>query len=527
MRSNPRKPIRPSVRKLAALCCSLSLLGLVPTAAEAGAQTIPHGGTLTVIDENILWETLDPAYNTHDLLGVTYANALYGELFYQLPNKGIGFGFATGDKLTNGGKTFSFTIRPGVKFSDGTPYNAQAVAYNINRDLGQPSRGGLADFEGLVRSVKASGGKVVMQLTRPDVAIAEEFVNDTLDWIASPTAIKKEGKAAFATHPVGAGPFEVKSFTPDSKIVLVRNPHYYIKGEPYLNGITVLTTMVDQSAYSALQAGSAELVQGITTPSIISEAKKSLNVTLVPSQFATNLELNTYKPPFNNIDAREAVAFAINPKQIFDINSPGLGETEEGIVGPGGNYYEKTVSGYRGYNPPKAKALVKKLGGLSFTIEGGTSPAASTELASLQAELRAVGITVKLLPMQLPEEESRFFAGNWQAVTSQSGGPDPEVGSQDLQERYSTKGPYTCCKNGKLDSMITSALETSNTQQRSNALKKIYSDIVSEHYVVPLYSAPNALVYSKSLRGVTVAPGLEANGITLPLATMYFGKGQA
>lgn len=512
--------LRPKIKS--AVTCGVALATMLVGAGstESATAATTAKGTLTIIDENILWENLDPDWNTHDLLGATYMNALYGELFYQKSNGTVGMGFAKSYKFTNGNKTFSFAIRPGINFSDGTPYNAAAVAYNINRDLSRPADGGTADFFGEVKSTKAIGDTVVMQLKKPDVAVLDAFVNDTLDWIGSPTAIKKEGKTQFGIHPVGAGPFEVQNITPDSKIVMVANPHYYIKGEPKLAGLTILTTEVDQSAYSALQAGSAQLVQGITTPSIIKQAGSNFTVAQVGSQFVTNLELNTYKPPFNNPLARQAVADAINPAQIITINSPGLGKPEEGLSGPGSDFYEKTVKGYSGNNLSKAKADVAKLGGLSFTIEGGTSPAANTEFGSLESELTQAGITAKSLPMQLPEEEQRFFAGNWQAVTSSSGGADPETGSQDLQSRYESSGPYTCCKDPKLDGMISTALGIGNAKQRDAYLGKLYSYVISRHYIVPLYSAPQNVIYTKNLAGVTVAPGLEANGITLPLATM-------
>lgn len=495
--------------------------------AQAQSGGIKRGGMVTTELQNLVFGDVDPAYGQEPLWEADFMEPLFGELFTMLPNGKVGLSFANSAKLSNGNKTFTFTIKPGIKFTDGTSYNAQAVAYNIKRDLSLACI--CAPDFAYVKSVKAVGPLTVqIQMKQPDSVIEEAFVDSTPDWIASPTAIQKMGKTAFGEHPVGAGPFEVQSITPGSKVILKANPHYYVKGEPYLSGLTFTTGAVDQSAYSGLQSGTEQIVAGIGTTSIVNQAlsSKQFNVKLLPGPIASSLELNSFKPPFNNIVAREAVAYALNPVQLKAINSPGQGggPLVQDTQGPGGQFFEKTVPGYRGFNLAKAKQLVHQLGGnLSFTLDAINTPASVTEITSIQAELAKAGIQVKLVEEQLPLEMKQLGAGTWQAVTSAQGGLDPDVGSLNLYSRFSSPGYYTCCKDKTLDSMITKTYDMANGPARQKAFDQIYSYIDQKAYIVPFYAAPENIIADKNLAGLTAAPNPNGSvAITIPWATLHY-----
>lgn len=516
-------------KSIAALIAFLMAIGTMGGVGGLSAQAqsgIKRGGTVSTELQNLVFADVDPAYGSEPLWEADFMEAIFGELFTMLPNGKVGMSFASSAKLSNGNKTFTFTIKPGIKFTDGTPYDAQAVAYNINRDLSLACI--CAPDFAYVQSVKAIGPLTVqVQMKQPDSVIEEAFVDSTPDWIASPTAIKKMGKTAFGEHPVGAGPFEVSSIDPGSKVTLTANPHYYVKGEPYLSGLTFTTGAVDQSAYSSLQSGSTQIVAGIGTTSILNEALSSgqFDVKLLPGPIASSLEMNSFKPPFNNILAREAVSYALNPVQLKAINSPGPGG---GVLvqdpqGPGGAYYEQKVPTYRGYNLAKAKQLVKQIGGLSFTLDAINTPASVTEITSIQSELAKAGINVKLVEEQLPLEMKQLGVGDWQAVTSAQGGLDPDVGSLNLYSRFSSSGYYTCCKDKTLDQMMLKTYDMANGPARAKVFDQIYSRIDQMAYIVPFYAAPENIIAVKNLAGLTAAPNPNGSvAITIPWATLHY-----
>lgn len=487
----------------------LAFVGVVAGAdgSVASAQT---GGTLNVVVVNEEYLTLDPAHDEVSVTDEAILNNLYGTLFYQKVGGGVGLGMASGYKFSNGNKTFSFTIRPGIRFTDGSPLTASVVAWNINRDL-LPANGCdcLASFSE-VKSTKAVGDQVVMQMSIPYPPILQAFVNNAPDWPASEVAIKKAMAAssshsdeAFGQHPVGAGPFKVTSFVPNSKVDMVKNPNYYIKGEPKLGGIDFTTTPVDQSAYSALQSGTDQMVIGLSTASLIKQAESSQKVKIVKSPIISTVELNSYKPPLNNLAARQAVAYALNPTELLNIASPGIGQTVEGFIGPSSPYYVQNVAGYKGYDPAKAKQLVQKLGGLSVDIQTGTAAAQTLQASALENELSAAGIKVKITPEQLSTEDNNFKNGNWQIITGASGGTDPDIGSQSLATRFGTAGLFTCCHDSTLDKLIQRSITTGAPAARASVIHQIYQRITKESYAVPLYSLPTAVLYSPSVKGIT------------------------
>jgi peptide/nickel transport system substrate-binding protein len=228
------------------------------TSSSTQASTAPHaGGSLTVFEWNGYsgdWPAgLDPATNINGAATQSQMDAIYGELFELGPKGTIIPDLATGYSFSNGGKTITLDIRQGVTFTDGTPFNAAAVAYNIERDL--KSTCTCKPTWPVTSVTTPTADTVQINLSLPDGAFIDQIFDSTADWIASPTAIKTMGEKAFAVNPVGAGPFEVVSDTLSSALVLKKNPNYWQKGRPYLDNLTFKTVGGDEAAYEAMLAG--------------------------------------------------------------------------------------------------------------------------------------------------------------------------------------------------------------------------------------------------------------------------------
>lgn len=498
----------------------------VLTSMPANASAAPKtGGSLTIITQNNIFLSLDPSNNQFASMGQGFFNSIFGNLFYERPDGSVAKGLVTSDRFSNGYKTFTFSVKQGLKFTDGTPFNAAAVVYNIKRDIAAGCiTYGTCDgiFKNVTTVTAPSQYTVQMQMSAPSPTLLAAFVNTPPDWIGSPTAIKKEGKVGFGQHPIGLGAYEVQSFSSNAKVVLTKNPNYYVKGQPYLDKITFLNGSVDQSSYAALESGSAQVVVGITTPSIVNEAKSGFNVDLVKNPVANFLSLNTSVPPFNNMTAREAVAYAADQQRIVELNSPGLGKTVEDTQGPGAYGFQARVPGFRNYDLNKAKSLVAKLGGLSFSIMGGSTPASQLELTSLQSTLAAANIKVKLIPASVAQTKEALLTGKWTAQLGAMGGVDPLVGSFSYLNYLKSSGVYTCCHDQTLNGMINQLNSMPNSEQRLKMIGQINHYVVAQkQYIVPLYSAPDTVLSSKSVVGLTAAPAVLPEIMTMPLNTMY------
>src|SRR5262249_40347691 len=161
-----------------------------------------------------------------------------------------------------------------VKFSDGTPFNAQAVYYNWIRDLGPIAIKNGLNPPWLIPELPAPKGSppgtaepaakgaitvtgpytIVVHQVAPNGAFIDQLFDSIPNWIASPAALQKEG-ASFGQNPVGAGPFTVSSNVPNDELIVKKNPGYWQSGRPYLDQIVFKTVGSDEAAYESMLSG--------------------------------------------------------------------------------------------------------------------------------------------------------------------------------------------------------------------------------------------------------------------------------
>jgi peptide/nickel transport system substrate-binding protein len=491
----------------------VATLGLVGGPARAATS----GGSLTAIEINQEWPSLDPALDAQDSIDVNYMDAIYGQLFAENPVAGctgtcknpgqVEPDMAAGYKFSKDDLTLTINLRKGVKFQDGTPLNAAAVVFNLQRDLDPKNACICLSNFSAVKSVTASGDyQVQLHLSHPYAPLIQGFIAEAPNWIVSPTALQGEPEANFALKPVGAGPYSVVSNQPNTQLVLQKNPTYWKTGTPLLDSLTFLTVTSDQSAYSALQAGQVQLLIGVSTPSIINQTKASYNVSEIGGVTTNTVEFNTTKAPFNDIRAREAAAYAVDQGAVLNAVSPGYGVTTQAEVGPGSVYYEKAVPGYRTYNLAKAKALVTQLGGLSFTYLTGNTPSQLASAEALQSEWAAAGIKVQIQEVTITDEVSAVESNSWDVLAGAAGAADPDVGVQGLPSRFGSDGAFTCCKDTTLSAMIDKSSSTLNPAKRKAIFGQIYKYISDKEYAIELYATPEAMIGTKSVVGMAPAP---------------------
>jgi peptide/nickel transport system substrate-binding protein len=471
--------------------CGSSSTNKSSTTSTGAKGTPKQGGSLTVLEETAFagsWPAgLDPATNTNGAANQPYMNSIYGQLF-KLNEKGkIVPELATGFKYEDGGKTVKISLREGVTFSDGTPFDAKAVVFNIKRDLKSSCT---CRPTWPVKSVTSEGTHtLVLNFTRPFAAVIPSFIDSNANWTASPTALKKMGERKFRITPVGAGPFKVVSNKLSSELVLERNPTYWKKGRPYLDRLTFKSIGGDQAAYQALLAGQGDAYEGISTPKLVQQASKNdkLKVTQQLSTSPYFMQLNTTIPPFDNPKARQAIYYASDSEAIRSHIFDNMYESTQGFTGPGGLFYEPKVPGYRTYDLEKAKALVKELGGLTVKLGTINVLVAKQTIQALQSQWQQAGIKVSIDSYDLPGLIQAFQSKKWQAMLQTAGSFDPAQGVG-LTFRMSSMSPFSGIKDDKLDAMLNEAAGTLD----QNARKGMYAEIakyISDQAYGPFYFA--------------------------------------
>ncbi|MQA86005.1 MAG: ABC transporter substrate-binding protein [Streptosporangiales bacterium] len=488
-------------------------------AGGAGSGTPQRGGTMTYLLGGVLasWSRgLDPA--TAGLAPSIILDAIFGRLFRLGDGGKIEPDLASGYEISDDGKTVTISLREGVKFQDGTPFNAEAVAWNIERDLeaacvcSPVTSWPPLSSEGVTTPDEHT---VMLHFTRPYAAVIAMLISSSVNRIASPTAVRKMGEQQFSQKPVGAGPFEVVSNVVNSEVELKRYDGYWKKGRPYLDGLIFKTIGGDQPAYQAIQAGQVQATQ-MTTPAIIRQASKNANVTVTPQNGTSPwlIQLNTSIPPFDDKLAREAIYYATDVNAIRTHLFYNMYPATQSFTGPGGLFYQPQVPGYRTYDPAKAKQIVSQLGGLKVDLFGGADQAANQTLQVLQNQWAEVGIEATIHPYQLDRQIQEFEGRKWQAALQSNGAFDPGMGAG-LPFRFGSEAVYTGVHDSKLDTMIGQAAATLDENERARMYAEIAKYISDQAYAPFLLAPAPAAVTADGVHGPGLTSKVSMTSVTL------------
>jgi ABC-type oligopeptide transport system substrate-binding subunit len=320
-------------------------------------------------------------------------------------------------------KTYTFTLKPDIKFSDGTPVTAQSYVYTLTRALLPSVASPIATlFEGnivgandvntgktnVLAGVKALNDTTLqITLTKP-TAYFLDVLATSISFPLNEKIIHQYGQMNWVNHVagsgVGTGPFMVKEWDHNVKMVLVPNPYYY-GPKTKLKEVDMLFVNDPSTAFKTYQAGQYAFDWNIL-PADLSIAK-NMSGFVSSSLLQTDLLFfNNTKPPFNNVAVRQAFAYATNKQLLATAIFKGSAIAAPTIIPPGMPGYQ---AGYQGipYNPSKAKALlqsvypdVTKVPQITFSYPN--SQVSTSEAVALQQMWQnALGIQVKLLPVEL------------------------------------------------------------------------------------------------------------------------------
>jgi peptide/nickel transport system substrate-binding protein len=470
--------------------------------------------------------------------------AIYGQLFMLGPGGTVEPDLATSYSFTPDAKTVTITLRQGVKFSDGTPFNAQAVIYNWTRDFGPLAlKAGIVPNWDIARTnpkvptsppvagdfVATGPYTVVVHQDIPNAAFINQLFDSITTWIGSPTAIQKMGEQAFAKNPVGAGPFTVVSDTYSNQVVVKRNPTYWQAGRPYLDQITFKTVGTDETALETMLAGGAQVYGGLGETALIDEAEQHFQVLDSPGTSPYDLQLNTAIAPFNNPKAREAIYAATDFGPILQHIFGNRYPVVEGFTGPGGICYQQYVPGYQGYNPTLAKQLVQQSGLNNVTINLGTISSSQVAVETTQAlanEWAAVGIKTTLKSYVLNSLIQAFYQNNgkvWQSMVQTAGAFDP-AGGIGVAFRFSSESPFSGVHDPKLDTLLNEAQGSTNLSTRCNYYHQAQEYIATNYYGPFYFSLNPTNVSAKGIGGPGLTSAVPAVAVTptIPWESVWY-----
>jgi peptide/nickel transport system substrate-binding protein len=340
-------------------------LGILVFPFVSPSQAQKQGGTITVGQELDI-PGFDPLkVGVFDTSAETAAAAIFDTLT-ALDDKGepqpkLALSWTHSDDY----KTWTYKLRPGVKFHDGTPFNAQAVKENFDRQKDPANNCRCAFYIAFIHDVQAPDElTVVYNLNDPSVTLpALMSLQGANNVIQSPTAWKTKGDD-YNRNPVGTGPYILKSWTAGDRILLEKNPDYWNKGHPYLDRIVLKPMPDSQSRFASLQSGEADIIwDDEYDADFIQKAQKDPKLTVhsYTGSGAAVFAFNTKTPPFDDLRVRQALVMAIDRKRMSEALTNGLARPASNPYGDG-SWVKCKDDGALPFDIEKAKALIKDYG---------------------------------------------------------------------------------------------------------------------------------------------------------------------
>ncbi|MFU9137781.1 glutathione ABC transporter substrate-binding protein GsiB [Erwinia tasmaniensis] len=461
--------------------------------------------------------TLDP-YDANDTLSQSVAKSFYQGLF----------GFDKEMKLTNvlaesyqaspDGLTYTIKLRPGIKFQDGTDFNAEAVKVNLDRASNPDNhlkRYNLFKSVGTTEVVDPTTVKITLK--QPFSAFINTLASPAAAMI-SPTALKKYGKD-IGFHPVGTGPFELETWNQTDFVKVKKFAGYWKSGYPKLDTITWRPVVDNNTRAAMLQTGEANFAFPIPYEQAkLLEKNPKLDLVTSPSIMQRYISFNVTQKPFDNPKVREAINYAINRQALVKVAFSGYATPANGIVPPAIQYSQAYPAPE--YNPAKARELLKEAGfpnGFTTTLwSSHNHSTAQKVLQFTQQQLAQVGIKVNVVAMDAGQRAAevedkgqkesgvRMFYTGWSASTGEANWAlTPLFATQSWPPTIFNTAFYS---NPQVDKDLTEALNTTDGDKKASLYKDAQDRIWKDQPWAPLVVEKLVSANTKNLTGFYVMP---------------------
>jgi peptide/nickel transport system substrate-binding protein len=435
-------------------------------------------------------------------------------------------GLAEDWEISDDGLTYTFFLRQGVKFHDGTDFNADAVVYNFERWMnGTKDKfyyyasmfGGFKGDEGhVIEEVKAVDEYTVeFKLKRPQAPFLKNLAMSPFG-IASPAALEEYGEK-FTENPVGTGPFKFVEWKRNDKIVLEKNENYWKEGYPKLDGIIFKSIPENSARLNALMTGEIDLADGIN-PTDVPQIESNPNLQLFkrPSMNVGYLGFTVTRKPFDNPLVRQALNHAIDRQAIIDAFYAGMAEPAKNPMPPVIPGYNDEIEPYE-YDLEKAKKLLEEAGYPDgFEMELWAMPVPRPYMPDgqkvaevIQASFEKIGVKAKIVSFEWAtylekarNGEADAFLLGW---TGDNGDADNFLYVL-LDKDNIGSNNYTYYSNDELHDILIQAQTEVDEEKRNELYKKAQEIIREDAPWAPLVHSTPVLAGKANVKGFKPHP---------------------
>ncbi len=451
--------------------------GASPAGTGAAAGSPKRGGTLTVVMTGNPISHYDPAdipyYEERKALRAVYDPLIaLGDDGQPLAARSLAERWEFTDP-----RTFVLHLRKGVKFHDGTPWDAAAAKFNLDRHLDPAVRSSAASELAPVSSIDVVDTSTIkINLKSPTVAFPVTLF-DRSAYQISPTAWQKHGKEKYWQNPVGTGPYKLVEVVPGDRSTLERNPDYWASPMPYTDKLVLRTIPDDATRLNELRTGGAQIADGLPYQDI-ERIKQMPEVVLQNQVFRLEfLRWNVDSTYGKSKELRQAFQYAIDREAIRRTVYSGTGEVAYDPFFPGTPFSDPNYKPFP-RDVDKAKALLDKSGlpsPLKFTYYVSEDPVRQREAQVYQQSLKDVGVTIDIQTEQVAAWNARFNRGDYQFGNTWWGWrPDPYFYMPIFQSgganfAYFQPGQW---KDPTFDGLVTDAVGEQSVDKRKSIYRQ-------------------------------------------------------
>jgi peptide/nickel transport system substrate-binding protein len=447
------------------LTALLAILALLP--ASAGAETVLRIGLND--DPDALDPTISRAYT-----GRLVFAALCDKLFDVTPELKIVPQLATGYEWGPDHKSIVIKLRPGVRFQDGEPFNAEAVKFNIERHQTTPGSFRKSEIAEIQSVEVVNDLTVRFHLSQPLVPLLAALT-DRAGMMVSPKAAKASGDK-FGTQPVCAGPYKFVQRVAQGKIVLEKVADYWDQKSFAIDRVEFVPITDSSSRVASLRSGDLQMIERVS-PTDLAEIRgdSKLKVTGIPELGYQMIPLNVANGPkskaFSDVRVRQALDLAIDRETLVKTVFGGEYIAGNQFISPANPYYDKKVPVAK-RDLARARQLLKDAGQPSFSFTLVVPPERDRQEASLilQAMWAEAGITANLQTQENVTMLQSGRKGDFEAYfTFWSGRPDPDGNVYTFATCKGAQNDQHYC-NTDVDALLTKARQVAEPAER----KKLY-----------------------------------------------------
>lgn len=478
----------------AALGLTAPLLGTAPRtvlAAAALQDAEPQAGGILRVGLQSDPTALDP--QKQSLTAIWHVvEHIYDGLTRVKPDLSVEGALAESWEISDDGLTYTFTLRPGVLFHDGTPLKASDVKFTFERLVDPETASTSAAELASMASIEApDDATVVMTLNAPDASLLATLAGGSC-FVYSQAFVEANNNDVSQVA-MGTGPFKFVEYVPNTRVVLEKNADYWEEGLPYLDGIEMTIASDDTARTAAVVTGTVDFIEYAPLRDIES-LQQDANITLAGDS-NTNIRfigLNLSVEPFDNLQVRQAIAMVVDREAMLGPTVFGHGTPTQVLFPP--DFWATLPMDVGTPDVEGAKALMAEAGyadGFSTTITSWSQYSfLSNAAVVLQEQLRQIGIEAELNLVENATMVEQVYTGKTYeiAVTGESAYVDPNTLILP-NFKSGESGNFVNYSNEEVDALIEQGIAATDQAERAEIYQQIQQLLVDDLPWINLFVA--------------------------------------